>query len=280
VTHPAHHARGAVPRDFAVDPPTMFDPPTGIVLTPRSDWSRIIADKVAGRMQTSDHLLAANIPSTDQNGHGYCWAYSTVGCVIAYRCLSNIPYVKLNPHAVAAIIKGGRDEGGWCGLSAKFLRENGVPAADFWPGHSRDLRHDTPTCRANMKLHKVTEEWVDLNRAVYDQNLTFEQVASCLLANINCALDFNHWGHSVHGCDLVDGGAQRKVTRVASGKLASLKEFESLWGMKNPVTQGYGVRLRNSWTDAWGNLGFGILTGGKAIPDGALAIRVAGASDK
>ena len=78
--------------------------------------------------------------------------------------------------------------------------------------------------------------------------MTFDMVASCLLANIPCAVDFNWWGHSVMACDLVDLG---------NGQ--------------------YGIRFRNSWTDSYGDKGFAVLTGSKAIPNGAVGLRVTGA---
>lgn len=248
-------ARGAVPRDYSVQPTEMFAPPSEIKLIPRSEWEDRIREKERLKTRISDILLAGDkgkpIPSTDQNGHGYCWAYSTVGCVQAIRAINNQPYVRLNPHAVAAIIKNGRDEGGWCGLSAQFLKEHGVPSFEFWPEHSRSLSNDTREMRANAALHKVTEDWVDLTKQVYDRNLTFDQVASCLLSNIPVAGDFNWWGHSVLLCDLV---------LVESGS--------------------FGIRSRNSWTDGWGDRGFSVHRGQKAIPDGAVALRVTGGTPK
>ena len=98
-----------------------------------------------------------------------------------------------------------------------------------------------------MAKFKVAESWIDLTRADYDQVMTFDQVASCLLSNIPCAVDFNWWGHSVMACDLVE---------VSSNS--------------------FGIRIRNSWTDSWGDKGFSVLQGSKAIPDNAVGFRVAG----
>lgn len=237
-------SRGAVPRDLAVDPPTMFAPPSDIKLIPRSEWSARIDEQEEAKSRISDVLLHYSIPSTDQNGHGYCWAYSTVGCVQAVRAINNQPRVRLNPHSVAAVIKNGRDEGGWCGLSAKFLREVGVASFDHWKEHSRDIKQYDDDCKADMAKHRITEDWVDLSKDVYDQNLSFDMLATCLLSLIPCATDFNWWGHSVMACDLVE---------VEPGD--------------------FGIRIRNSWTDGWGDKGFSVLRGSKCKPDGALAIR-------
>lgn len=238
--------RGLVPRDFTIDPPEMFDPPSNIPLIPRSEWDARIEEQ--DRLQSSLEHIRGTIESLDQGNVGYCWAHSTAHCVTLIRARDNQPYVPLSAYAVAATIKQGRDEGGWCGLSAKFLRERGIPSQALWPQGDRDYRkYDRPEIWQDAARRKVTEEWIDLTRSVYDQNLTFDQVATCLLLNIPCALDFNHWSHSVCGLRLV---------RVEAGS--------------------YGIKIWNSWSDGWGERGMAVLRGQKAIPDGAVALRVSG----
>lgn len=237
---------GLVPRKHSIYPPEMFAPPTDMPLIDPSEYDARIKEREEAK-STLRHLC--DWPSKDQNGHGYCWAYSTVAAVEFLRKMMNQPFIRLSAHAVAAIIKRGRDEGGWCGLSAKFLSDVGVPSDEFWKPHSRDTSQDTPALRANAALHKVTENWVDLTRDVYDQNLTERQVDSCSLTNVPMAWDFNWWGHSVFGCGLV---------QVEAGS--------------------YGRLMRNSWSDQWGEQGWSVLRGSKAVPDGAVALRVTGAS--
>jgi hypothetical protein len=243
--------RGAVPRDYDIQPEEFFAPPGEMPLIPKSEWSDRIKEQEKHKSRISDVLLRAGVPATNQKSDGYCWSYSSSGCVIALRALSGQSYLKLNPHAPAAIIKRGANQGGWCGLSAAWLREHGIPTEEFWPANSRSLSHDTPEMRANAALHKVTEDWFDLARPLHGQKLTFEQVATCLLNNVPVALDFNHWSHSVMGSDLVE---------VEPGD--------------------FGIRIRNSWGDGWGEKGFGIMRGRKALPDGAIGIRVTGGTAK
>lgn len=274
---------GYVPRDYRVYPAQMFDPPDQMPLIPQGEWAERIREKNAKKSWLRDIRDTANggqpFPSLDQNGQGYCWAYSVTTCVMLVRALMNQPYVRLSAHGVACMVKGFRDEGGWCGLSAKFVREKGVPSVAFWQEKSMSRSNDRPETWANALLHRVTEEWVDLTRNVYDQNLTWAQVVSCALSNIPQANDFNHWSHSVAGgLRLVDGNALRDCTRAESGKLMGAVEVARFWGLDNPVTMGFGNEILNSWTDGWGDRGLGVLTGNKAIPDGALAIRVTGAS--
>lgn len=235
---------GQKPRDFSVDPPEMFAPPSDMELIPRSEWSARIKEMEATKSRLSD--LREGIPSLDQGQVGYCWAHSTTHCVMLLNRIANQPYVPLSAYSVAAIIKGGADEGAWCGLSAKFLREVGVATQEEWPQGSRDVRRDTPALRQSMGKRKVTEEWVDLTRQVWETDLTFDQLATCLLNRIPCAIDLNFWGHSVCALDLVE------VERNS-----------------------FGVRIWNSWGDAWENKGMAILAGSKAIPDGAVALRTA-----
>lgn len=229
----------------------MAAPPSEIVLIPRSEWSARIKEKERTESNLSHILRRAGIPSTDQNGHGYCWAYGPVGCVQAVRAFNNQPYIKLNAHSVASIIKKGADQGGWCGLSCRFLMEHGVAPMGTgegqWPEHSRDYKKYEPKCRERMEQFKVTEGWIDLSRSDYDQEMSFDQLASCLLVNIPCAIDLNWWGHDVMACDLVE---------------VSVNDF--------------GIRIRNSWGDGWGDKGFSVLTGSKCRPDGAVGLRVTG----
>lgn len=176
-----------------------------------------------------------------------CWAYSTGHAIMIDRLRRNLPMVRLNPHSVAAIIKKGRDEGGWCGLSAKFARETGYAlegnGPGMWPLHSRNLQFDTPALRAEMAKYRIDEDWCDLTKSVYDQNLNRMQLATNGFNNIAGPGDYNWWGHSV--CRL-------RWVRVERGN----------WGQL----------ILNSWKN-WGRHGLSVLVGNKAVANGALGIR-------
>lgn len=243
--------RGLVPRDYEKYPEEMFDPPSSMRLYDESEWDALF-DEEEEQQSSLEHLYLQGVNNPmfaclDQDGDGYCWAYSVGHTIMFDRMVRNQPMVRINPHATAAIIKKGRNEGGWCGLSAKFGREVGYAAEGTgpgkWPLHSRNLQHDTPELRAQMAMHRITEDYVDLSRQVYDQNLTIKQLATCLFNKIPCAVDFNWWGHSV--CAI-------RWVRIERGS----------WG---PL-------IINSWK-GWGRHGLGQLQGNKGTPDGALATR-------
>jgi hypothetical protein len=280
-------ARGLIPRNYATHPAGCYASAPALAvdfpLIPRSEWPDRIKDRIANKSQLSDIRLRGNggqpIPSLDQGQVGYCWAHSSTQAVIILRALANEPYVPLSAYAVAATIKRGADEGGWGAQSLDFITDRGVPSQALWPQGDRNYRsYDKPEVWSNAALHKVTEGWVDVAVQQYDRTLTFDQEGTLLLSDEPVVKDENWWSHSILGLDLVDGSSQRGLTRADSGKLASAAEFDLIWGMSDPVTGGFGVRIWNSWGDGWSDRGMGILTGNKAVSDGAVAPRVTSAS--
>jgi hypothetical protein len=245
---------GLVPRDYARYPKEMFAPPSDIKLRPRSEWSALCKEKSEKKSWLSNLRDTADdgkpVPSLDQDGVGYCWAHSSTHAVMLSRMARNDPYVPLSAFMVAAIIKGGADEGGWCGLSAKFIKETGVCSQKLWPQKERNVRqYDTAEARAEAAKFKILADWVDLTRDVYDQNLTFDQVATLLFDDCPCPVDFNWWSHSVCAVEVVE---------TTPGSFA--------------------LKILNSWSDSWGVRGCGVLEGRKSIPDGALGVRLTGAA--
>jgi hypothetical protein len=246
---------GLVPRDYSIYPRQMFAPPADMPLLDTGALSAICKEQEE-QQSSLEHLmnrkaveLGIQVPYLHQNGHGYCWAYSTGNCVMLDRLARNLPYIRLNPHAVAAIIKSGRDEGGWCGLSAKFYSEVGCPTEDFWKVHSRDLKQDTAEMRANAAKHKILEDWVDLVANIYDRNLTDKQWQTCLASNIPCPTDWDEMSHS-----------------MCAGRLREIER-----GYFRP-------RVFNSWLQ-WGDNGWGTIARNWTV-DSCLAIRATGASVK
>ena len=238
------YARGAEPRDYTVDPEEMFEAPSGIKVIPQSEWSARIDEQNREKSSCADVWERSGAIHLNQGSYGYCWSHSVTHAVMVSRLMQNQPHVPLSAFAVAATIKSGRNEGGWCGLSAKFARERGIPSQEKWPQGRADWRaFDRPDVWEDAKRFLVTEDWFDLTRPVHGQVMTFEQVATCLLSGVPVAADFMWWRHSVTPLQLV---------QVEPGS--------------------FGLKILNSWLD-WGEKGFGILRGSRARPDAAVAIR-------
>lgn len=220
-----------------------------IPLIPENEWKGLVEHKVETASQISDVWKRQGVPILDQNGRGYCWAHSGASAVQALRALANLPTVGLSAYHPACIIKSYRDEGGWGAQGLDFISEKGIASEAFWPMKSVSRSNDKPEMWANALLHRVTEGWVETEKAQYDRNLTRAQVASLLLANVPVVVDYNWWGHSVCAVDLVV---------LPNGQ--------------------FGVRIANSWGTSWSDGGFGVLDQSKAWPNGSVAPRASVAS--
>lgn len=244
---PRSYAKGYVERDYKLYPKEMFSPPSEIPLIPRSDWQAIIQEQEE-QQSSLEHIWrrvhGSKIKSAhlDQNGQGYCWAYSVTHSIMIARARDNQEPKRLSAHGVACKVKNFKDEGGWCGLSADFIRNNGVPTVETWKEKSMSRQYDNPATWEEASKYKITEDYVDLTIDVWGQNLTYDQTITCLLMNIPCALDFNWWGHSVCG-------------------------VRAVWKDGQAIP-----RILNSWA-GWGDDGFGDLQGQRGIPDGGVATR-------
>lgn len=248
---PTNFKTGYIKRDYKAVPlgSRAHAPRFDIPLIPRGEWNGLIAKKDAEGSWLTDirdrGMHGSRIPSGNQNGFGYCWAFSTRSAVQLCRARDNAPYVPLSGYAVAAIIKRGRDEGGYGLESTEWVAEHGIPSQAIWPEGSRDTRHDTPALRADAAQRKITA-WMDLEPGNMDQLVT------CLLLNIPVVSDFDWWGHSV--C----------TVRVHQWQPFLVTE---IW---------------NSWADDWiqhgqrsafraSGPGMGILEGSNVLPDGQVA---------
>lgn len=238
---PDGYKSGLVERNYDDYPVAYNSKPFTLPLIPESEWADRLAAQKAAKAQLSDIRKIGNfgniIPSTDQNGKGYCWAHSVVSAMMLLRAVQNEPYVELSAYAIACIIKNYRDQGGWGSQALEWVAAHGCPSSEFWPLKSMSRSNDNAAMRANAARHKVSE-WMDL------QPRNKAQLVTCLLLNIPVVSDFNWWGHSVCSMDIV-----------------SLNPFRT--------------RIWNSWSDRWGDKGEGILEGSKAIPDGMIAPFVA-----
>lgn len=193
---------GCIPRDYDVDPVEMRDDPSGMVLIPESDWDAHYEASEAAE-DSLEHILlraiaAGEFEFLDQDGFPDCWAHSTAHALMIDKLKQNLHPVRLNAVAVATLLK--QTNGGWSGLSMKFAREHGFPVVGGepgeWPYQSRRGK-DTPELRAAMARHKSLEDWYDLGRKEWDQELSQKQIATCLFNNLPVPSDYNRFRHAM-----------------------------------------------------------------------------------
>lgn len=274
--------RGLVPRNYQSHPVGGYTsiPSYKAVqfeLVSESDFPGILRELNAAKALMSHQrrrgMGGRPIPSRDQDGVGYCWQHSPVSVMLMIRARDGQPYVDFSAFGPACRGKNFRDQGGWGAEGVDNLIRWGCPSSATWAQKSMNRSNDNDASRAEALLYRIDEGWIDLETPQYDRNLTWRQIQTCTARGWPWVSDHNWWGHSVGGMEVVEGKSLYEQCRdEVSHKLVSLSYFESVWDMHDSVTGGQGSRIWNSWSDEWGDMGEGILTPQKAVPDGSVAI--------
>jgi len=240
--------RGTIPRDLTVQPLKMAA--VAFPLIPMEEWPERIAEMEAKKANM--HWIrrtgnnGGNMPVKDQNGQGFCWAYSTARCAELLRAKANQPYEPLSAHSVACKIYNFADRGAWGALSQEFIVKNGIVPERLWPAKSMNRQYDNTANWAEALKYRISENWADAAAEVWDRNLSIQQIGTQLLLNNPGSFDYNWWGHSVCGhtlCDVHPDRSSRDQSR-------------------------YGAEIDNSWKPSWGDDGSAVLADSKAWPDG------------
>jgi len=203
---------------------------------PRSEWKGLIEQGKGAWL--SDLIIAAKVPSKDQNGLGYCWIYASAATVETMRVVQNQPYVMLCPESAGGPITGWRNRGGYGAEALKQLTEKGIaPASYCIDPHKLNPRLWKQGWEDECSKYKINDSWFQL------QN--FDDVMSALLMRMPVSIGLNWWGHQVMLTDpvLLDNG-------------------------------GFGAKMRNSWGEDWPSKGAGgwsILTESRLQPSSSFA---------
>lgn len=196
------HSFGCVERDFSVDPIEMRDAPDSMEVYDDKQAKEIYDEQMAKESSLLHMFLRGGKPAfefLDQDGFSDCWYHGPAHAFMLACMRDNEPIPRINAVAGATLL--GRTNGGWSGLAAKDLRENGAPlmgdGEGEWPQWTRSTKYNTPSFKANRVKHKVLEDWYDMSSEVYDQELTKQQIVTCALNHSPSSGDWNKFGHAM-----------------------------------------------------------------------------------
>lgn len=213
------------------------DPFPPELLIPMGEIQARIQEQEAQKTRLSDLIRLKQLPPKDQGRTNYCWINAPTHCAEIVRLKQNQPTVILSPASAGAQIKHYQNVGGWGREGLQWIVDHGLAPVDLWPANAIDSRYATPATIAAAMDYRI-QEWTELK----PRNM--QQLASMLLRGIPVAVGMSWWQHEITACDAV----------WLDGSLA--------------------IRIRNSWAN-WGDYGFGILQGSRALPDDAVAPRTA-----
>ena len=204
------------------------------LLIPESEWRARIEERIARKATTRERMTRAGVKVKNQARTNFCWVFAPTSALEIARINQGLDHVELSPASVGAPMKNYRNVGGWGREALERIISHGAVPHSLWPSTAIDPRYDTPATRAEAAKNKVDEWWVLPNRSK-------KHLCSAILRGLTVPIGLNWWGHEVLAVDLV----------IVDGEVCPL--------------------ILNSWDVTWGDQGFGVLQGGKMLPDDCVA---------
>lgn len=220
---------------------TAAEPFPKALYIPRAQWQARAAERKAKRARLRDLCDRVGLPPKDQQQTNYCWINAPTYCVEVLRVKQNQGKVILSPASAGAQITQYRNIGGWGREGLQWISDKGLVPVDRWPANAIDRQYATDDNKQLALRYRVSEWW---ELPAHD----VDALGSCLLRGIPVAVGLNWWSHEVTFTDL----------DYVNGRIA--------------------IIFRNSWGARYGDNGYAVLQGQRAIPDDAVAPRVALAS--
>lgn len=227
-------------------------------LIPEDEWDERIEEMDAKEMWPEDHF---RFRSYDQNGTPYCWINCVAQAMTLCRDVQGQSHVRISSASMGGPITGYRSRGGWPQEGVEYAMETGGVPQDEWPNNAISRRYYDDTVE-HRERYRIVE-------AYKCSRESFAEAASAAMRG-HCAIgSFNWWRHAVMF-------PVRIVKLSDEIRLAISRECKRL-GLEDYGAR-YGGRIRNSWSDNWGDRnkhgvgGFSTLTGSKANPSDNIVI--------
>lgn len=183
--------RGYEQRDRVVDPEGGFCKPFTIQKLSRQEIKERFEEQERTKTRIFDVLEQASIPPPFQYSFSNCWANGAKDAIGVAEFLMGRPWVNLSATSASALIKNGRDVGGWGIELLRFAAEHGIAEEKYWPNNSIDRRkYDTAESRASRETHKIDPNgWLDLPQGDWDA------VFTCVALGLPGCIAHMRWKH-------------------------------------------------------------------------------------
>lgn len=229
--------RGYEQRDYSKEPygsATPYAVPMTIPNIPESEWPDRIEQIHKDKALVSERAKRSGIKVYNQGSTNYCWANGTLKAFEITRVLQGLDHIPLSPASIAAPITGFRNVGGWGTQALKYLGDHGACPTAVWGNNSIDRRLDNAETKKAREPFRNTM-WFDVEPGVLAPTMTL------LLLGMPVAVAYNYWRHLVLALDPI---------RFEDGT--------------------YGFGCWNSWGENYGDKGYFVLKGSKAVPSEAV----------
>lgn len=222
-------------KDRAVSDRPIFGA-ADLPIIPMEEWPDRIADQERNKSSLYHIWQDSGIGILDQDGLSYCHAYSAAMGLMMQRALQGLPYVALSACSIGGPVTNFRNAGAYIGDDLKQCVDVGCATYEYVAEHAYRSGNFKSGWEENAKLHRATEIF-----ELEDNNTL--QTGSALLQNKPVQTGLDWWGHAVTFMRLLDLNKSLPATNWAR----------------------YGIGFINSWSPSWGDGGWGVLTGRKAI---------------
>lgn len=135
----------------------------------------------------------------DQDGLGYCWAWSAAGTLMTCRGAENQETVQLAPNSLGWLV-GWQNQGYYLDATIKGMRERGVASREFVPGeHDINPKNFKSGWEEDALKYRVLSWW-DTKRSSSTQDFIC-QCLGIMATGRPLYVAYNWWGHAVqvHG---------------------------------------------------------------------------------